>query len=493
MDELGRLDAVAQAELVRRGEVSPRELVDAAIARIEKTNPALNAVILPAFERARDVAAAMKVARDDPRPFAGVPFLMKDIGGQEGGAPCHMGMKCLKRAGWVEPASSHFTEKLYAAGFVSLGRTNTPELALLPTTEPEAYGPTANPWSQGHSAGGSSGGAASAVAAGMVPAAHASDGGGSIRIPASHCGLVGLKPTRGRSSFGPGAGERWSGFSCEHVVSRSVRDTAAILDVVAGAMPGDPYAAAPPARPYRDEVGADPGRLRIGALFGSPREGVRVDPACSEAARVAARALESLGHRVEESSPEAYADTGCGRAFVTLVASNIARSLDAVGEKLGRPLTPDDVENTTWAVAQIGRGTGAAAYLAMIEWAHRFGRRMAAWWEQGFDLLLTPTAAEPPPPLGDFASPPDMPLKGYLRAAPFGAFTFPINMTGQPAISLPVHWTAGREAPGPPGHQAAGLPIGAMLVARSGREDLLLRVAAQLEQAVPWHHRWPAI
>jgi amidase len=479
MDDVMRLDAVAQADLVRRREVSPLELVEASIARIEKTNPALNAVILPAFDRARDAARAQgaEAKRGDERPFLGVPFLMKDIGGQEAGAPYHMGMKCLKRANWIEPVSSHLAEKLTAAGFVSLGRTNTPELALLPTTEPEAYGPTANPWNTGYGAGGSSGGAAAAVAAGMVAAAHASDGGGSIRIPAAHCGLVGLKPTRARSSFGPGAGERWSGFSCEHVVSHTVRDSAAILDVIAGRMPGDPYAAAPPARPYRDEVGADPGRLRIGLLAGPPREGVAVDPACSEAARNTARALEALGHHVEEASPEAYADTGVGRAYVTIVTCNIARTLEAVGEKLGRALVPDDVENTTWAIAEIGRATPVATYLAMLEWAHRFGRRMAAWWESGFDLLLTPTTAEPPPPLGQFVSPPDVPLKGFLRAAPFGAFTFPINLTGQPSISLPINMTA------------SGLPVGAMLTAAYGREDVLFRVSAQLEEAAPWRDR----
>ena len=479
MSDLMRRDAMEQAELVRRREVTSGELVESAIARIEHCNPAINAVILPAFERARDAARAHddEARRGTARPFLGVPFLMKDIGGQEAGMPCHMGMKCLKRAGWIEPASSHLAEKLVAAGFVSLGRTNTPELALLPTTESEAYGPTANPWNLGHSAGGSSGGAAAAVAAAMVAAAHASDGGGSIRIPASHSGLVGLKPTRARASFGPFAGERWSGFSSEHVVTRTVRDSAAILDVIEGRMPGDPYAAAPPARAYLAEVGADPGRLRIGFLAGSPREGVTVDPACSEAARKAARVLEGLGHHVEEAHPEAYADNQVGRAFVTLVASNIARSLDAVGEKLGRPLGPDDVENTTWAVAQIGRATAAPAYLAMLEWAHRFGRRMAQWWESGFDLLLTPTAAEPPPPLGQFVSPPEMPLKGYLRAAPFGAFTFPINMTGQPSISLPLHQTD------------SGLPVGAMLTAAYGREDLLIRVAAQLEMAAPWREQ----
>jgi amidase len=479
-DELAWLDAVAQAERVRRREATPLELVDAAIARIEKLDPRLNAVILPAFERARE--EARRLARDPDlasRPLPGVPFLMKDLGGQEAGAPHHMGMKCLKRAGWVEAADSHLAGRVRAAGLVSLGRTNTPELALLPTSEPEAYGPTRNPWDLEASAGGSSGGAAAAVAAGLVPIAHASDGGGSIRIPASHCGLVGLKPTRGRSSFGPALGERWSGFSCELVVTRTVRDTAVALDVIGGAMPGDPYVAPPPARRYASEVGADPGRLRVGLLAGPPREGVRVDPECAEAARRAARALEGLGHQVEEAHPEAYEDVGCARAYVTVVACNVARALDAVGEKLGRALEADDVEATTWALAGIGRATPVTQYLATLEWVHRFGRRMAAWWESGFDLLLTPTVAEPPPRLGEFASPPDVPLRGFLRAAPFGAFTFPINLTGQPAISLPLHWTP------------AGLPVGAMGVAASGREDLLLRVAAQLEQVLPWRDRRP--
>jgi amidase len=476
------LDAVAQAGLVRRKEVSPLELVDAAIARIEAVNPRLNAVILPAFERAREAARRLG---SDPglgeRLLPGVPFLMKDLGGQEAGAPCHLGMGCLKAAGWTERESSHLAERVGRAGLVSLGRTNTPELGLLPTTEPVAYGATRNPWSLEHGAGGSSGGAAAAVAAGLVPVAHASDGGGSIRIPASHCGLVGLKPTRGRSSFGPSIGERWSGLSCELVVSRTVRDTAAMLDAVQGAAPGDPYFAPPPARPYTAEVGSDPGRLRIGLLAGSPREGVAVDPACTESARIAARALEGLGHAVEEGHPPAYAEVACGRAYVTVVACNVARALDAVAEKLGRPLGPEDVEPMTWAIAGIGRATPVAQLLAQLEWMHRFGRRMAAWWESGFDLLLTPTTAEPPPRLGEFAAPADMPLKPFLRAAPFGAFTFPINLTGQPAISLPLH------------HTPAGLPVGAMLVAAYGREDLLLRVAAQLEQAVPWRERRPPV
>jgi amidase len=476
------LDATGLAELVRRREVSPLELVDAAIARIEKLDPQLNAVILPAFARAREAAKALALAPDlANRPFAGVPFLMKDLGGGEAGAPCHMGVKALKDAGWVERENSHLAERVARAGLISLGRTNTPELGLLPTTEPLAYGPTRNPWNPAHSAGGSSGGASAAVASGMVPMAHASDGGGSIRIPAAHTGLVGLKPTRGRTSFGPSVGERWSGFSCELVVSKSVRDTAGFLDVAQGAEPGDPYAAAPPARPYVQEVGADPGRLRIGLLAGSPREGVSVDPACVEAALATARALDAIGHRVEEASPEAYADPAVGRGYVTVVACCIARALEAVGEKLGRAVTAADVEPMTWAIAEIGRATPVAAYLAQVDFVHRFGRRMAAWWRGGFDLLLTPTTAEPPPRIGEFHQPLDQPLRPFLRAAPFGAFTFPINLTGQPAISLPVHVTA------------EGLPVGAMLVAAIGREDLLLRVAAQLEEALPWRDRRPPV
>ena len=470
---LADLDAVGTAELIRRGELSPREAVDAAIARIEKLDPGVGAVIHRRFEKARDEAASPSLPRG---PFHGVPFLLKDIGGEMGGEPYHAGMRALRDAKWIAPADSYLTAKLRAAGFVVLGRTNTPELALLPTTEPEAYGPTRNPWDTARSAGGSSGGAAAAVAARMVPAAHASDGGGSIRIPASTCGLVGLKVTRGRNSFGPGLGERWGGFSAEGVVTHTVRDTAAILDVTNGPMPGDPYAAAPPARPYAQEVGADPGKLRIGVMLCGPRA-IAVDPECLAAARTAAKALEALGHRVEESYPEALDDPAAPGAFVTVVGANVARALEAWGEKLGRTLTEADVEVLTWGVAQIARTWPTTRYLQAVEFVHGFGRRVAAWWQGGFDLLLTPAVAEPPPPLGTFASPSDVPLKGFLRAAPFGAYTSFFNQTGQPAISLPVHWTA------------HGLPVGAQLVAATGREDLLFRVAAQLEEALPWRGR----
>jgi amidase len=476
-DEIAVLDATAQADLVRRKEVTPRELVDAAIGRFERLNPRLNAVIHPALERARAAAAATALPDG---PFRGVPFLMKDIGGPEAGEPYHCGMRFLRDAGWRETEDGYLTRRFRAAGLVSLGRTNTPELALLPTSEPEAYGPTRNPWNLGYSAGGSSGGAAAAVAAGIVPAAHASDGGGSIRGPASMCGLVGLKPTRARSSFGPSVGERWSGFSVEFALTRSVRDAAALLDVAAGAAPGDPYLAPPPKRPFAEEVRADPGRLRIGVLRGAPR-GIELHAECGAAIDRAVGLLGQLGHRPEESYPEALDDPESVLAFVTVVAANTARALDHWGEKVGKMVTAADVEPLTWSLAERGRAMSAPELLAAIEYGHRFGRRLAAWWESGFDLLLTPTQAAPPPEIGHVTSTPEEPLRAFARAAPYGVCTLPFNMSGQPAISLPIHWTAD------------GLPVGVQLAAAYGREDLLLQVAAQLEAAAPWAHRRPGL
>jgi amidase len=478
-DELAALDATAQAELVRRREVTPGELVEAAIARVERIDPQLNAVILPALEQARHRA----VAPDLPNgPFRGVPFLMKDLGGPEAGRRLAAGMRCLKDAGWTETTNAYLVNKLLAAGLVILGRTNTPELGLLPTTEPEAFGPTRNPWSPTHSPGGSSGGSAAAVAAGLVPAAHASDGGGSIRIPASHCGLVGLKPTRGRNSFGPSTGERWAGFSAEFAVTRSVRDAAALLDVTNGPMPGDPYAATPPMRPYLDVITMPPPRLRIGLMRTVPRDrDLTLDPECRAAAERAARLLESLGHAVEEAHPEALDDPSGLAHFVSIIAANIARVIDATAAKIGRTLVPGDVEPLTWAIAERGRGITAPDYVASVEYVHAFGRRLAAWWQSGFDLLLTPTTAAPAPELGYLTSPPDHPFRAFMRAAPYGAYTAAFNLSGQPGLSLPVHW------------RADGLPVGAQLVAAYGREDLLLQIAAQLEQAAPWNQRRPRI
>jgi len=477
-DRLSLLDLCAQADLVRRGECKPLELVDAAIARIERLDPRLGCVVSLRFERARAEAASPELPDG---PLRGVPFLLKDLGAHLAGDAVCCGMQALLRAGWREPGESYFAGKLRRAGAIVLGRTNTPELGLLPTTEPAAFPPSRNPWETGHSAGGSSGGSAAAVAAGLVAAAHASDGGGSIRIPASHCGLVGLKPSRGRCSFGPDLGERWGGYSVEGFVSRSVRDTAALLDVVQGPMPGDPYAAPPPARAYLEEAGADPGRLRVGLMTRAPRGG-ELDPECAEAARRAARALEALGHRVEESAPAALDEAAAVGAFVTVIAASTARALEAWGAKLGRRLGEGDVEPGTWAMAEAGRARSGVEYAAAIEFGHAYGRRLASWWsDDGFDLLVTPTCAAPPPPLGHFAPAPGDPQQGMRRAVPYSTFTSSFNMTGQPALSLPLHWSA------------AGLPIGAQLVAAQGREDLLIRVAAQLELAVPWGDRLPPL
>jgi amidase len=478
-NELATLDATAQAELVRRRQLSPRELVDAAIGRLERLNPRLNAVIFPALEQARARA-------EDPRlpsgPFRGVPFLMKDLGGLEAGRPYCAGSKFLRDAGLREPRDAYITEKLLAAGLIPLGRTNTPELGLMPTTEPQAFGPTRNPWNPDHSAGGSSGGSAAAVAAGIVPAAHASDGGGSIRIPAAMCGLVGLKPTRGRNSFGPALGERWNGLSAEFAVTRSVRDAAALLDVTAGPMPGDPYFAEPPPQPFSDVLAAPAPHLRIGVLRDAlPNRGIEVHADCRAAVDRAARLLAELGHRLEESHPEAMDDVAHVGHFVAIIAANVARALEVWGEKVGRGVGPDDVEPLTWAVAERGRELSGSALLASLEYVHAFGRRMAAWWSGDFDLLLTPVTAQPAPPIGYLTSTTEEPFRGFLRAAPYGGFTAAFNLSGQPAIALPLHWTAD------------GLPVGVQLAAAYGREDLLLRVAAQLEHAAPWRDRRPPV
>jgi amidase len=294
------------------------------------------------------------------------------------------------------------------------------------------------------------------------------------------CGLVGLKPTRGRNSFGPGLGERWSGFSAEFVVTRSVRDAAALLDVTAGPMPGDPYVAPTPARPFVTATADRPARLRVGVLRGAPRA-VETHAECLAAVDRAARLLADLGHHVDDSYPAALDEPEHVLTYVTIVSTNTARALESWGEKVGRPVTADDVEPLTWTLAERGRAAGATDLLATIEAVHGFGRRLAAWWTDGFDVLVTPTQAAPPPELGYLRPTREEPLLAFLRSAPYGACTLPFNMSGQPAISLPLHWTAG------------GLPVGVQLVAAYGREDLLLAVSAQLEEAAPWASRRPPL
>jgi amidase len=473
------LDATDQADLVRRKEATPRELVDAAIARIEAVNPRLNAVITPLFEQARAQADSSALPTG---PFRGVPFLLKDLGAHSAGDPYHEGTRFLRELRWRATSDTYLVAKLRAAGFIFLGKTNTPELGILPTTEPESYGPARNPWDTTRSPGGSSGGAAAAVAAGLVPVAHANDGGGSIRLPASLCGLVGLKPSRGRVSLGPDHGEMWQGLAIEHAVSRSVRDSAAILDVIGGPMPGDPYMAPPPARPFREEIGVAPGQLRIGLMTRAPGGVLPVHPDCVAAVQDAARLLTALGHIVEESYPPALdAQRDRSRQFFTLLTSSVAAHLEAVEKQTGKIISPRDIEPYTWTLREVGRTRTATRYIQAIEWLHAHTRDLASWWEQGFDMLLTPTAAEPPPVLGQFTATPENPLAPGRRSEALAAFTPAFNVTGQPAISLPLYWNA------------SNLPIGVQLVAAYGREDLLIRLASQLEQARPWAERRPPV
>jgi amidase len=463
-------DGLGLAELVRAKQVSAQEVLDAAIARIEKLNPSLNAVVTEVYDAARGEAQALDIAA----PFAGVPFLLKDLGAAQAGVPLSAGSRFFEHA--PAPVDAEIVRRYKRAGLMILGRTNTPEFGLSATTEPVVFGPTRNPWNPALSSGGSSGGSAAAVAARMVPLAHASDGGGSIRIPASCCGLFGLKTTRNRNTFAPYAGEGLAGFSGEHVVSRSVRDSAAALDATAGPAPGDPYYPSPPARAFLDEVGAPAGRLRI-AFTTRAFNGVPVHADCVAAAKAAALLCADLGHLVEEADP-AYdvegLDANYNRVFAVGAAANIALRARA----LGKDPEAAGFERVTWAMVELGRRIGAPDYVMMINRLHGISREIARFFET-YDVLLTPTLAEPPVELGvlDMMS---EDLAAYTeRLWRFSPFTYPFNVTGQPAMSVPLYWSA------------AGLPIGVQFAARYGDEAGLLRLAAQLEEARPWAERRP--
>ena len=472
-DDVAWLDATAQAELVRTEQVSPAELVADAITRIEKLNPQLNAVIHELFDLARATAAG---ALPDG-PFRGVPFLLKDLGAELAGTPLREGMDFA--GDYTSVVTQHLTQRYLNAGFVVCGKTNTPELGILPTSEPRRYGPSRNPWHTDHSTGGSSGGSAAAVASGMVPAAHANDGGGSIRIPASCCGLVGLKPTRGRNSLAPQYGDLMGGLVCEHVVTRSVRDSAAILDVTAGPVSGDPYWAPPRRGPsFAAAAASAPPRLRIAVMTASP-SGSDVHADCVAAARAASTLCESLGHEVDGAALDVGGDAFLAN-FVNAWAAGNAWAIADWEKRLGRVVAEEDVEPLSWALIQLGRSLSSAQYLVAVQNLQKLTRQIASYFE-GIDVLLTPTLGEPPAPLGTFDSPPGEPLAGLFRAAAYVPFTPPFNVTGQPAISLPLHWNE------------AGLPIGVQFVGRLGDEETLLSLAGQLEQAVPWAGRRPPV
>ena len=488
--DLAGLDATAQADLIRRGELSALEAVEAAISRIDAVNPQLNAVITPLYDGARAAAAALDRSRpaggaaggaDGSAPFGGVPFLIKDLMVHTAGDRYCAGMPVLKA---IDHRPAHDTElavRFRRAGLVVLGKTNTPEWGSLPTTEPLAFGATRNPWHLDHSPSGSSGGSAAAVASGMVPMASGGDGGGSIRVPASACGLFGLKPSRGRVPSGPDHGEVWGGFASEGVLSRSVRDSAAALDAITEAQQGDANVAPPPSRPYLREVGAPAGRLRIGVLTQAPGQLHDVHPDCVVAVSDAAQLLAELGHDVEVGHPAAL-DEGAEfrRHFGVIVSAHAAADFDHWERVVGRPLTEDDIEPVDWAMVQRAKARPTGRYLESVTWVDQWRRRLCSWWADA-DLLLTPTMANPPVRLGELVHTAEDPMAGMAKAGPSIVFTAPFNASGQPAMSVPLWWND------------AGLPVGVQLVAAPWREDVLFRVAAQLEAARPWAGRRPPV
>ncbi|WP_160287380.1 amidase [Pseudomonas knackmussii] len=474
-DELHRLDATAQALLVERGEVTPLELVDSAIARIERLDPALDAVVSRQFEQARERARGAL----PEGPFRGVPFLLKDLaGGAEAGMPLSYG----SRLGAEHRADydSELVRRYRAAGLVIVGRSSTPEFGLTPTTEPALFGPCRNPWNPGLSSGGSSGGAAAAVAARLVPFAHASDIGGSIRIPASACGVFGLKPSRGRNPAGPKLGEGVAGLSAEHCCSISVRDSAALLDATSAADFGAPYVAPFKHRPYLEEIDAPHQRLRI-AVMRAPLSGVPVHADCLAAVEAAATLCRALGHEVRDEAPQVSDIAAVNQAYAKLFMVSAALNLQTLEGLVGRSAGADDIEPLTRLVAALGRQVSATDFVLAQRALHRMGREINAF-QAHYDLILSPTMACPPAAIGELVLRAGDPPEPYIqRTQAFAAFTSVFNATGQPAMSVPLHWNA------------EGVPIGVQFAARLGDEASLFRLAAELERAHPWAERLPPL
>jgi amidase len=464
--ELVELDAVATAALIHAGEVTPDELCRSAIERIETVNPTLNAVVTPMYEQA--LASAARVRRS--APLAGVPFLVKDLVAEIAGVPFSEGSRFLR--GLISHEDSELARRLRRAGLVILGKTNTPEFGMAPTCEPVRHGPTRNPWDLTRSTSGSSGGSAAAVASGMVPAAHGNDLGGSLRYPASACGLFGLKPTRGRIPLAPEYGDVINGWACEHALTRTVRDSAALLDATAGPALGDPYGPPAPARPFAHEVTTDPGRLRIGYTALTP-EGAPGHPDCVEAVNDAAALCASLGHDVAEAdlpglTPEV------GSAIGTVFVAATAWIIEYWTRRLGRRPSDDDLEPLTRAYWDQGRQVSAAHYLLAIGECQAFARGVASFLTD-IDVWLTPTLSTPPPVLGEIISTPEEPLRALEVGGRTVAYAGVVaNITGNPAMSVPLSWNR------------QGLPIGVHFLGRFGDEARLFRLAGQLEAARPW-------
>jgi amidase len=491
VDEYLAHDATALAQLVRDGQVTAAELLEIALGRIAVLNPTLNAVVRPMDADARrDVARA---PAEDLRPFAGVPYLAKDMIGAWAGHPTSVGSRLMADHVWDH--DSELVGRVRATGVTVVGKTNLPEWGLLPFTESELWGACRNPWDTARTPGGSSGGSAAAVAAGMVPMAGGGDGGGSIRIPASCCGLFGMKPTRARTPTGPDFGLLWRGAVVEHVLTRSVRDSATMLDATQGADAGAPFEIPPPARPFLSEVGTEPGALRI-AWTTHPTLGTSVHADCVAAVEAAVTLLGELGHDVVEARPE-VSGRDFAKSFVLMIAAELAADLDDAGRLLGRRPRRGDLEPTTWALGLVGRSISGAEYAAALRRMEEAGRTIGAFFER-HDVLLTPTLAAPPPrigelaptstelrllrALGSFGSGRLIEMAGLLDRMAAEAFEWtpwtPVsNATGQPAMSVPLHWNA------------EGLPIGVHFVGRFGDEATLYRLASQLESARPWAGR----
>ena len=489
--EYDQYDGLGLAELVRKKEVTPTELIEEAIGRIETFNPRFNAVIEPMYDIARKAAAG-----DLPDgPFTGVPFLLKDLMADYCGVPSRRGSHFHRD--FVPDHDSEMTVRFKGAGAIVVGKTNTPEYGLAPVTEPALFGPVHNPWDLTRTAGGSSGGSAAAVAARMVPLAHGNDGGGSIRIPASCCGLFGLKPTRGRNPLGPDIGEGWHGLVCDHVLTRSVRDSAAMLDATAGPDIGAPYYAPPPARPFLDEVAADPGRLRI-AFTAEPFLPALVHEDCVKGLQETVGLCRDLGHELIEAAPR-IDGKAFAKAFLTMVFGATRAEIEEAATLVGRKPTARDFEATTWAAALLGKQISAAEFSRAIRALQRCARQIGHFFE-GYDVLLTPTLAMPPivtgalQPRGTEAF--LMKLMNWFNAGrlintlagvdtlvdqlfEFTPYTPVFNASGQPAMSVPLCWN----------HE--GLPVGMHFVGRFGEEATLFRLAGQLERARPWFERTP--
>ena len=465
-DELAFLDATAQAELVRKKEVTAVELVEAAIDRIERLNPKLNAIVTPMYELALENARG----KLPEGPFSGVPYLLKDLLASYAGVPMSFGSKLLRN--FIPDHDSELVARIKRAGLIIAGKTNTPEFGILPTTEPALFGPCRNPWNTERSTGGSSGGSAAAVAAGLVPMAHANDGGGSIRIPASCCGLFGLKPTRGRNPLGPDFGDILSGLVAEHAVTRSVRDSAALLDATSGPDIGDPYWAPPPARPFVEEIGDRPEKLRIAFTKEAP-DGSELHPDSVKAVEDAAGLCADLGHEVEEAFPVLDRNL-ITQSFTVVWAAGNASTLKALRA------SKEQVEPLSWALYEMGCGFQAPDYLMAVQTIQNIARVVARFFVE-YDIWLTPTLAEPPVPLGTFDSTDEDPMAGFTRSAKYVPFTPIANVTGQPAMSVPLFWND------------EGLPVGAHFFGRFGDEATLFRFAAQLEEARPWADRRPPV